>query len=269
MKGLERRLGQKSATKVQQGKVDWAESGRMQVFTTKARNERWTPLWANDDRKIRLVVYGAVWRFIKRTGGAFQLLPGMSLLDLEGLAKERFAVWHDVMERTTHENYRSRLKTYLTSTEHGYAARAVAIIYKCYRENLRAPDVAEQLGITAVSVRQILYRLNNVARELFKEEDGFKRHWSARGGEDKEKRNARSRRDLHSACEANAPLLWKEIARFYNSGATLKELEPIYRVKGGTIHAALKRFKLLTGKRHNRGSFVKDYFRTKGTDFNV
>jgi hypothetical protein len=264
-------LGEHSGYREGRKQIDNAELARTHRKQFKGRDKKWIPSWALDDRKVRRVVYDATWNYAKqRAADATSVKPGMSLRTLENLAKNNRKCWQDIIERSGSTKYQSNIKEHLRTTERGYAARLTTILYMAYRLRLKGPDIAEELEMDARAVRMVLYRMNNIARKLFEKEAQFKRHWSERGGVSKSKRYESEKRLIQNGATVEARSIYKEIALFYFSGVTLAELSRAYGIKAGTIHAALKRYKLLKrGRPANRGCFVKDYYRTKGTDFDA
>ena len=265
-------LGEHSGYRQGRKQIDSEELDRTHRKQFKSRDEKWIPAWALDDRKVRRVVYDATWNYAKQRADVVNVKPGMSLRALENLTKNNRKGWQDVIERTASTKYLSNIKEHLRTTERGYSARLTTILYMAYRLRLKGPHIAEELEMDARSVRMVLYRMNNIARRLFEKEVQFKRHWSARGGVSKSKRYEREKRLIRNSYSylVEARAIYKEIASFYFSGATLAELARVYGIKPGTMHAALKRYGLLKpGRPVNRGCFVKDYYQTKGTDFDA
>jgi hypothetical protein len=263
-------LGEKHGYREGLKAVGSSDLERMHQRQYEHRNKKWIPEWALDDRKMRRVVYDATWHYAKQRADVATVKPGMSLSELENLAKKNRNGWKDIIARSASKKYQSIIQEHLRTTERGYASRLTTILYMAYRLRLKAPDIAEELEMDARAVRMVLYRMNNIARKLFGKEVQFKRHWSERGGVNKATRYESEKRMIRKGAPVAARSIYKEISVFYFSGATLAELSRVYGIKAGTIHAALKRYKLLKrGRPANRGCFVKNYYRTKGTDFDA
>jgi hypothetical protein len=264
-------LGQKTFFQDQKKKnLGWSDVQRMSVFERKLRAQKWIPRWALSDKKIRQVVYDMTWRYALHKSSNDSVKPGMSLLQLEKAAQKSRLAWKGEAARSSSDKHKRITDAHIRSTKNGYASHLVSIIYKSYREGLKAPDIAEQLEMTPCAVRMTLYRINEVARKLFKPEDHFKRHPTARGGLNREKANARDRKHSRKRLDLKSPALFSEMAIFYNTGVMLRELSEAYGIPLATIAAAMHRYKLVAPDRpRNRGQFVKDYYQTKGTDFDA
>lgn len=162
----------------QEAQIDWNDLERMH-FERKStgRLKRWIPSWAADDKKVQLVVYNYLWNYCHRFARAHRA-PGMALRDLENEAtkfKETIRRRLPLMAGVTQHN----LNLHLAATENGIAATTVRIIYMAYRQGLTNPDIAAEFGTTAFAIRTRLWRINELARKLFKQDDNFPRHHTA------------------------------------------------------------------------------------------
>jgi hypothetical protein len=183
------------------------------------RKDRCIPLWALDDAKVRLVVYNYTSNYA-RTQLGVNCRPGMSLRELEAaclsVRKAKEAMLKANPGLSKHANYEEHVRT----TQNGIAPRAVTIIYKAYRERLSSKDIAETMDMSWCAVRQILYRLNNLARRLFPADQQLPPHWSTKGLKIETRASQRIRR----LTDAEITPHLRSIVDRYNAGVPVKEI---------------------------------------------
>jgi DNA-binding NarL/FixJ family response regulator len=146
------------------------------------RSARWTPRWAMDDGKVRLVVYNYLASYAKHPHPSSKPQVGLSLMDYERMAaKKRQTVGEHLAAGYLNPDSGSA-KHFAVIEAHGgnTAAYYTTIIYRAYRQGLLATDIAEEFGMSHVSVRMVLKRINDYARKLFPAEDQFQRHKTAK-----------------------------------------------------------------------------------------
>jgi hypothetical protein len=209
--------------------VEWASTQRMHTMRRSSRLKRWTPAWAMSNEKTRLVVYTYTWRYVKHIlGGTPE--PGIPLAKLEVIA--RTACREKIAKRLNHiDPYeRSIVEQHLNSSEKGIAARVARLIYLCYRQGFKAPDAAQELGMTWCSVRQLLHRLNVIARGLFPDDCSVPHpSTNTRPG----RKQGKSRR-VSDISEMRECVYWRQ------HGATIKEVAVLAGVSVKTMHGRLK-----------------------------
>jgi hypothetical protein len=127
---------------------------RMQTMRRSHRDEKWIPAWALDDKKLRLVIFNYAHHYARSAGVKNQ--PGASLREIERAA---------LAARTQIET--PEWLEHLRTSPNGFIGRATSILYKAYRQRLKAPDIAEQLDMSHRAVRGVLFRLNRLAKNLF------------------------------------------------------------------------------------------------------
>jgi len=214
----------------QLGHEDLARTHRKEF---KRRHSRWTPTWSASDAKIRLVVYEYLAAYIKMNRMDFP--PGASLRDLDKLCRDG----QKKQCRGSNHNWSEHIRT----TQNGLASRATLVIYKAYREGLRATDIAEVLEMTPNAVRQFLMRLNRIARRLFPAEDNFAPIHNAR--KEPKPRNPHYRPPFKfGETEPTQELL--AIAARFNAGESCISLAKEFKVNKDTMLTSMKRFGLQT-----------------------
>ena len=232
------------------GHEDYA---RMHRTSRTFRNTRWTPPWALDDKKVRMVVYEHVWRYAGSVyTGSRRRRPGMSLKELESLcavARQSFA------ERIPESAPRQAhvLSEHVRTTEQGIAAQAVQLIYKAYRERLRGTDIADLMHMSHDAVRVHLYRLNLIARRLFPQDCSVP-HWTAKPDRKKKPSPPQVAARLTPKIQA--------LADQYNAGATLAELSKSTGIPISTISWYMRTSGVVTPERRKE---KKGWFQRKVT----
>jgi DNA invertase Pin-like site-specific DNA recombinase/DNA-binding CsgD family transcriptional regulator len=129
------------------------------------RDKRWNPAWAANDKKIRVIVYNALWNYVQWSGAVDKIRPGMPFAELEALA--RSAQVNDLSTRKLNERQRHIVDQHLATTKNGVSGMWVRLIYLAYRQGYPATQIAEELNMSAPQVRQKLYRLNRIARRIY------------------------------------------------------------------------------------------------------
>jgi hypothetical protein len=245
--------------------IDRAELDRTHRTGRAFRQDRWTPAWALDDKKVRLVVYTVVFNYVTHAlGHRHQLQPGISLIELEKLA--RTVVREKIMKRVERSNggTRKNFEEHLRTSQNGIAARATTLIYKAYRERLKGPDIAEVLEMTPVSVREILFRLNKIARTLFPESDCSKPHWST-----KPESELKKKRQSHARANLVATEQLKSLAEQFNASVSLKELSRQSGIPTATIWWQINASGLRDPKRKRRLVKIDDTLKLIAAKYNA
>ncbi len=188
-------------------------------FRNPHRRDRFVPPWALDDVKIRLVVYNYACNYARQLLGVrFKLKPGVSMRELE---KACIEVRNQKLALVqANPNKYPHVEDHIRTTQNGISSRAVRIIYKAYRERLNAKDIAEALDMSWCAVRQILYRLNRIARELFPDDQQLPRHWTVRGSAPVKRPWAAIRQLSESEVTPEV----RSIVDRYNAGIPVKEI---------------------------------------------
>lgn len=197
--------------------VDDAEFDRLHLDRhSTGREARWTPVWAADDSKVRLVVYSYLYNGVRQS----RVKPGISIRELNELvAKQKF--W---------------------KLEIGPAAFYTGLIYRAYRLGLRSSDIAHEFGLTTGSVRQRLTRCNTIARKLFPNAC-FAPHWS-------NGKRTKPRKVKPNGKPITAELLLA--AEMYNNLHSLREISAKLGGSTATIYWRLKRYGLIKRSGDNR-----------------
>jgi lambda repressor-like predicted transcriptional regulator len=238
--------------------LDHKEIERMHKVVRMFRNDRWTPLWAQSDKKVRLVAYHYLCGYI--SGFTRQAVkPGTSVNDLEAIAR---GAARDILVKreneTSSEKTRLVIKEHLRVTETGIVGRIVGLLYGAYREKLTAVDLAERYETTHGSVRQTLYRLNKIAKRLFPAEECLGKHWSNKPEREiKKSLNARvARHRSHPLLVPNE--LMQAIAVRYNAGEHLKVLAAEHGMALSTLSWKLRHMGLKAEGRMRKMIFPDD-----------
>jgi hypothetical protein len=152
----------------------------------------WIPAWALNDKQLRHVIAQRCWDYLLNfEGGLIQLksrgvvgwahspVPSALIENrelLEALAEKALANIH-AREAFRINQYAARTTHLATLKAYSYLSLHAALIWRCYRLGERAKDVAEDLGVSAGSIRQSLLRANLTAARLGYETLS-KPHWT-------------------------------------------------------------------------------------------
>jgi hypothetical protein len=240
--------------------VDYKELERTHITSRSFRDPKWTPQWALDDKKVRLVVYQHVWNYVARISQR-SLRPGIPLNELENLAQ---TLVREDYQRRKQRSYSAReiriTEAHLRHVEKGYASLMVTLIYKAYRERLKGIDIADILEMTPGAVRQILHRLNCIARNLFPAEECSKPHWTAKPATTQGQRFKATTQRWKSKHEVDD--LDRELVARYNEGAILKDLAREFKMSLPTVSRRIRTSGLASPDRRNTSHFKIKVFAT-------
>jgi hypothetical protein len=144
---------------------------------------RYTPLFASDDEKLKLVIAQQSYNYIRVSiqgisafyGG--ESVPNGLVINRPALEKLANRATENWKKRIFNRNEMNRY-SHVTSVEAngGYVAMRAAIAYRAWRLAKDSHTIAEEMGVDWRNVRIILYRLCEVARRLGLET--FPRHHS-------------------------------------------------------------------------------------------
>jgi transposase-like protein len=248
--------------------VGYDNAQRMHVMRRGVRPKRWTPTWAMSNEKTRLVVYTYIWQYVKHTIGG-KPKPGISLRELEKIAttscREKIAKRMEYISPREQAIYGQ----HLSSTENGIAARATRLIYLCYRQGYYGSDAADTLGMSWASVRQLLHRLNIIARRLYPADCSAPHPSTKPADEVRASNNARHKRVPRKKVVKVYPELPPgeriievgfassqvlEMAKLYNEGATCRQLSKVCGIPPSTLAWSFKRFNLVSEERKSKHS---------------
>lgn len=247
--------------------ADRSEIKRMHMMQRESRSTKWLPLWSQSDAKVRLVIYTYTFNYVKHTIGGTPA-PGTPLSTLEQIARTDCRA--RIEKRLSHvgDKERATIQKHLDTSENGIASRAARLIHMAYRQRLKAPDIAQELGMTNVNVRMLLCRLNRLARKLFPESECAPRHPNAKPETDlisKQRQRVkhhkqrskipdalrqhlapREKRIVEPAKPSQAIL---DMAKLYNEGMCCKELSALSGIPPSTLAWSLVRFDLISPNR--------------------
>jgi hypothetical protein len=203
--------------------------GRMQMVRRSHRDEKWIPAWALDDKKMRLVIFNYAHNYARTCGVKNEV--GTSLREVERAA---------LAARTQIDT--PEWREHLRTSPNGFIGRATAILYKAYRQRLKATDIAEQLEMSHRAVRGVLYRLNRIAKTLFPENQQLpEQHWNLWRGQLRNTKRpsvsiwAARKRTIRPSADVSA------LVERFNAGATLRELASERKVSQPTIANILRK----------------------------
>ena len=220
--------------------LTFEDKSGMQFITRRTRRtDRYVPLWSVDDKKIQLVLYSYMWNYCSRK--LSDTKPGCSLADLEKSANQyRHAIRDGLLGMSSQE--RRNMEQHLESTENGVLATTARLIYMAYRQRLIGIDIASELRMTPQAVRTKLWRLNELARKLFPQEDQFVRHHTVgRISPSKSRKGKKFEQGI-----ANGQL--RTLAQRYNAGETLYGLAEEVGWTAQTLHNRMNKFGLINPK---------------------
>jgi hypothetical protein len=234
------------------------DGDRSHIVRRESRSARWTSPWAMSDAKTRHVVYTYTWRYVKHTLGGTPK-AGLPLAELEKIARTTCREKIASRISRTPQASRAGIIAHLDSSENGVASRVTRLIYLAYRRGLRGPDLADELGMSRSSVRQLLHRLNIIARELFPESCAEPHH-SALPPEKRKPQQGKVHHHKKSylpyippderiieAVEPTPQIL--ELAKLYNEGQTCHELSKASGIPPSTLAWSFQRFALVDPNR--------------------
>jgi len=155
--------------------LSWADATRMQVRSAPGEMTRAVPLWTRSDAKIAAVVKAKLWAMAlgaKRTEHADITMAEVATI--EKWITERLTA----LAAQGHSDEARALETWKRCG--GQARYYAALLFRSYRLGHDSVVVAEDLGIGPATVRQTLFRLCKIARELFPDPELHmtKRTWS-------------------------------------------------------------------------------------------
>ncbi len=149
--------------------ISWEDFSSIQVDVHGQRDPRTIPSWSQNDEQCRAVILARV-RLCAR-GAGIRPTPGEDVRALDALAikarRERIARGENL------EGFQRQLiERQRMFADVSVAGRLCRILWLAYRLHFSSVEIAEELGDTSpVSVRQTLWRLNQVARRLFPAEE--------------------------------------------------------------------------------------------------
>jgi lambda repressor-like predicted transcriptional regulator len=228
--------------------VGYEDVGRMHFFDRAHRNPKHTPLWAASDKKIQLVVYNYLFQYCRKHGAGRELIPGMSLMDLEKLADKLREAWHERAKNSSPE-YQNIVATHIRTATNGMAATRVRMIYMAYRQRLLSEDIADALDMTRSQVRVVLSRLNAVARKLFPQDCSLRPWWAKPGRFRKTRSLLRS--DVTETERARERDLLATISARHQAGEPLMNLSREFGFSYRTLWFRFKEYGFPTNNRCN------------------
>jgi hypothetical protein len=150
---------------------DYVRMGKISVKATRAT--RWIPAFAADDAKLRHVLREAAWHYAKLGRYRGTCPPDISLDELKRLCDARSKEWtlryetRQFSGRAT--EYQTKLlgRHVLTNVKNGgWLEFRTRVCWLSWRMGWEANLIAEELFTTPCGVREILWRMCNVARSL-------------------------------------------------------------------------------------------------------
>ena len=165
-----------------QGQLSWSDLDRFQTqLRQPARNRRWVPAWALNERQIRHVLAQRCWLFAKsgHAGGVPAHLVNdraalKALVDAFVAKQEANINWRklSLVQQLMHEAHVAAV-----SKAGGYLELQALLVWRAYRDLDDSKTIAAALGMTNFAVRHSLCRLNSAARLLGYETQPA--HWTS------------------------------------------------------------------------------------------
>jgi hypothetical protein len=161
--------------------IGWDDYARMGVHTHKLFSQRRleTPTWALDDLKLREVIVTAMEQRaqLRTRDGDLATRLKRAQAEIRAQREHQIADFWRIQKRclrrkrpTCIAHWRreiENLDTYLrTTAQDGGASLLAAVVYFYYRVGMDSVDVSKEVGIKPPHVRQIIYRLNKIAKKF-------------------------------------------------------------------------------------------------------
>jgi hypothetical protein len=141
----------------------------MHIYKHKdSRHRRWIPEFAGDPVKFKKVLMVSAWRYVH--AGSSLLPEGISLEELVRLTDAKFARDEKRIASQDNSDLSSRhqdiFDRYRVVYDQGWMVVRGAVLYRSWNLGWESTRVAASLQMSPQQVRIILWRMNQIAREL-------------------------------------------------------------------------------------------------------
>jgi hypothetical protein len=149
-------------------RLAFSDYGGMHVERHKTTRFRgWIPAFASDPVKLKKVLIVSAWRFLH---GGKKVPDNIQLDELIRLTDEKFARDEKRISSLDPANYSSLQQEifdrYRVSYDQGYMKVRAAVMYRSWNLGWHSTRVAASLQMSPQQIRIILWRMNQIAREL-------------------------------------------------------------------------------------------------------